>query len=63
MSDHLLQTPPTVHTCPACGADSYYIRQADLLYHCDGSENRPCQLQLIRGTATLTATPRDLGIK
>lgn len=49
VTDHLLQTPTTVRNCPVCGKRSYYIRHADLLYHCDGSDNQLCQLQIARG--------------
>lgn len=37
--------------CPACGADSRYVRADDLLYHRDGSANRACWLRIIRGEA------------
>lgn len=63
MSDWMLKTPATIHNCPVCGKQSYYIRHADLLYHCDGSDNWPCHLQLVRGAVTFHATPRELGIK
>lgn len=49
MNDYLLNTPPTIEACPVCGKQSYYIRHADLLYHCDGSDNQKCQLSIARG--------------
>lgn len=37
------------HRCPACGAESWYVPDADRYVHTDGSEVRPCWRRCTRG--------------
>lgn len=40
--------PFDVVPCPACSEDSYYRIDIDRYYHRNGSDNRPCWLQISR---------------
>lgn len=41
----------SVGMCPACGKSSTYDPKQDRFYHMDGSNNDPCWLKLLRGSA------------
>lgn len=40
---------PKVVPCPACKAESVYVRSLDRHVHYDGSDNRACWLACSRG--------------
>ena len=50
---------PEIVPCPACKADSVYVRSLDRYVHEDGSNNRPCWLACSRGeTSSGPRAPR-----